>query len=238
MYFCYNFLVVKYLYFRCILERMHPGLAEIKDMDPSFYALHRRLMTRGSEGGLIVGSSPFTGIGENIGEGLFYNTSASAFALMRTLSILKPAEVTAILQDETMDEDIVRRFVEKKLLLGQKIMDLGCGRAPGYASCVRAMGAEAYTADVQPFIRFPYADMKLRHTEVDLTDPSALELLLANTGGNFDFVGESIIGKGPDFIHGSIPSKEQLEPIAYSLLCLGGKYYSAGTPNSYFVKIE
>lgn len=181
----------------------------------------------------IPGFKYYTGIDKPLGDDLFNNTSGTIIQMFFTLCLAKHPTIDEVLKSDsatayTLD---ISRLVKDKVLAGIKILDLGCGEFPTYARCVRALGANTYTADYKE-IWDPPANKKTaekeNHIIVDFNSDDAIPILLERIGGNFDLVTTSICVPtplGPRKL--KEPSKERKEEIALALLKLGGTYYDS-----------
>jgi len=173
----------------------------------------------------------YSGIDEAIGTGLFYNTPGASRQLISTLEMVDHPTIEKYMGDDkiTPDNFDADRLVKEKILLEIKILDLGCG-IPVYANCVHALGADVYTADYSDVHSFVDDAMKDKHIIVDFNDPSAIELILHGTGGNFDLVTRSHALITPlDDRKLETPSEERMDEISLALLKIGGIAYADGT---------
>ena len=160
------------------------------------------------------------------GAGLFSGTVGSVFQLVFLLSIGEDPVVEEVLQDQSLDaREVISIFRKQQVLAGMKIIDLGCG-VPNFAVAASALGATAYTADVE-VIGEKYRSILAGHVVIDLNDALATETLLEATGGDFDVVSENIIGPTPLSSRKlSKPRPEAIVHVAAELLKENGYLYS------------
>jgi len=192
-------------------------------------ALDNREDERRAKG--IPGFKGYTGIDKPLGIDLLNNTSGTISQMFFTLGLAKHPTIDEVLKNDsatayTLD---ISRLVKDKVLAGIKILDLGCGEFPTYARCVRAFGADTYTADYSEIWDPPDSKKtaeKGNHIAVDFNNDDAIPILLERTGGNFDLITTSIcapIPLSPRKL--KEPSDGRIEEIALALLKLGGTYY-------------
>lgn len=159
-----------------------------------------------------------------LGNCYLYNTHDAVFQLIFTLSLKKEHPMVKDIIDGkvTADVEYVDRMVEANILEGMKIIDLGCGPDHTYANCVKALGADLYTADYNEIRNIEGS----KHTRVDFNNPKAPKYLLEKTGGNFDLVTAGTVftlRTDPTLLED--PKEGRLEAIALELLRPNGIFY-------------
>ena len=206
-------------------ERIPPGLEPVK-MSENWFLIRRALS---DEGKWHIDGFEDILFGQSLGsgDGGQFNTIGAPSQLVFALSIVPNASVTDILKENTeaSPRNIVQELRKIRPLSGMKIIDLGCG-FPTFALAAGALGAEVYTAD-HGFMH-PDTMAKLKgHTNIDLNDANALEVLQKATGGDFDLVTEWIIGTThQDSRHLKVPDKQTILHLGDGLLKKGGYLYS------------
>jgi hypothetical protein len=179
----------------------------------------------------------YAGIAQEIGQGTIHNSPVTASQLEYAMAMTRSPLLAAMIHSPFGRKDFeVAKLVENKIMLGMKILDLGSGSWPVFARCCRCMGADVWTVDKETVTSeyeeriFPKEQQQIeheRHIQIDLNDPSAVEVIQGKTGGGFNLVTEGNLG-ADEFHEG--------KSIAIQLLKLGGVYYDPSSARGAVLK--
>ncbi len=168
-------------------------------------------------------------IGHVLGDGVIYNTPSVSFQLAVTIALSNHKVIDDILQDDSINPDNfpANLLVEKQILAGKKIIDLGCGQ-PFYAKAAKALGADVHVADINSEHLYSYDKLGLKSIKVDFTGEYVSDFLLEQTGGDFDLVTSAMVLTVIDNPHNiKEPSKDRLKDIALALVKKPDGFYFA-----------
>lgn len=186
----------------------------------------------------INGLRNYTGVGNPLGISSCENSPLSANQFYCALSMSKDPLVDALIKDKSIRNYNFdpKSLIEKKVLSGMKILDLGCGHAPTFARCSRHMGADVYTVDLFPASKFEEYDsiptwlkeLEIKnHIILDLNLEDAVEIIRKISGVDFDLVAEAHLRTD-----GCYRGKE----IALPLLKQGGVHYDGSFSGGISIK--
>ncbi len=167
---------------------------------------------------------------DGFGTGFFYNTPASVSQLVVALAVAPNPEIRELASNSMLFPSLAslaKAMRVKKVLKNFKLLDLGCGIVPGFAMVAKTLGAEVHTVDGES-LGSGQAKLVDTHTVVDLCSPEAIPAIKANTGGQFDFISECIIGSVPGHPSWKTPLKDDLYLYGEHLLKPSGFQHHAG----------
>ena len=179
---------------------------------------------------IIKGFKNYTGIQTSIGSGFWYNTSSATYQLVTTLAMSSHEVIDELLGDKQISPNTFEatRLVEKQVLEGIKILDLGCGAEPTYANCVFALGADIYTLDFSNRcgVKFINNSQRDNHVIADLNSADTFQRVIDLAGNDFDLVTSgSLMTTIHDPLFLEDPIDKTLDNLSYKLLKSQGICY-------------
>jgi hypothetical protein len=165
-----------------------------------------------------------------LGTEFFYNTPASVSQLVVALAVAPNNEIQELTGRGTGNDsltEIASAMQERKVLAGFKLLDLGCGMLPGFAIAAKSLGAEVHTLDGEELPK-QYAERVDSHTVTNLCSPEAIASVRANSGDEFDYISDCIIGAVPGHPDWKLPAEQDLRRFGQQLLRKGGFQYRTG----------
>lgn len=161
-------------------------------------------------------------ISGKLGTGEFTNTNCTVVQLIFCLSVSNNKEIESILETDMIKSEKIKLMRDKKVLLGMKVLDLGCSSYPDFLLAISSLGATAVGVDIEYLSPKALEQGGFNYEKIDLRDVSKIEELKKKYG-LFDIVTESIINP---LRHqsGSVkkPTQIQIQEIAKTLLKSGG----------------
>ena len=172
--------------------------------------------------------SRHTGLDEPVGGGdsIYYNTIMTCYQFLFALAMTRHPFVKKMIAPEfNPSESDIENLVEKKIMSGIKILDMGCGPKPTFARCCRVLGAEVWTVDNESDFRYyrptlPKDQCDLEdqmHIELDLVNVQAVDIIRKRSMGDFNLITEANL-----YLKSPSVARVQSKDIAMPLLKKGG----------------
>ncbi len=164
---------------------------------------------------------------EEVGEGHFTNTESIKLQISSALAMSTHPLIQEIMEDNSISAEKipVDEMMEKRVLAGIKILDMGCSPEPVFARVAHALGADVYTLDLHELPRERDEELLHNHTAFDMNDKRVVDILKESTGGNFDLVTAVMVLDSPWNRDGvKEPSQGRLQEIGVELLKESGFY--------------
>jgi len=179
--------------------------------------------------------SKYTGVGEVMGFGDYFNTAIAGHNLTFAMAMTQHPLLYEIVEDGSISHENFPfdRLVEARILEGYKVLDLGCGKKPTFARVIRQLGAETWTIDMLEARQFSRSGFDPRqkaieeeyHIVLDINDQNAIDRVVDRTGNDLDLVAVAILSTVPgEGMRYFSPYEEKIRKLAMSVLKIGGVY--------------
>jgi len=187
----------------------------------------------------------YTGINETIGGGDAYiNSRVTLFQFEYALAITRHPLIKKLINIKyNIKPADIENLIKNKIMVGIKILDLGCGPEPVFARCCRAMGADVWTVDIISASNFIFdqkyftkEQIKLeneKHIQLNLEDTQAKVIIKSKSSGDFNLVTTANLDS--DIVGSKFKKIEKF--IIIPLLKKGGIYRNSGSIESPKLKL-